>query len=65
MILYGEINKTTEKGFRTLVTTLTKKMAEDLTKYLKELGVKTTYLHSDIDTMERMKIIQRFKLGRI
>jgi len=61
--LYGEINRTTEKGFRTLVTTLTKKMAEDLTKYLKELGVKTTYLHSDIDTMERMKIIQELRKG--
>ncbi|MEW8993867.1 excinuclease ABC subunit UvrB [Clostridium sp.] len=61
--LYGEINSTTEKGFRTLVTTLTKKMAEDLTKYLKELGVKTTYLHSDIVTMERMKIIQELRKG--
>jgi excinuclease ABC subunit B len=61
--LYGEINRTTERGFRTLVTTLTKKMAEDLTKYLKELGVKTTYLHSDIDTMERMKIIQKLRKG--
>ena len=61
--LYGEINRTTEKGFRTLVTTLTKKMAEDLTKYLKELGVKITYLHSDIDTMERMKIIQELRKG--
>lgn len=61
--LYGEINRTTEKGFRTLVTTLTKKMAEDLTKYLKELGVKTTYLHSDIITMERMKIIQELRRG--
>lgn len=61
--LYGEINRTTEKGFRTLVTTLTKKMAEDLTKYLKELGVKTTYLHSDIITMERMKIIQELRKG--
>lgn len=61
--LYGEINRTTERGFRTLVTTLTKKMAEDLTKYLKELGVKTTYLHSDIVTMERMKIIQELRKG--
>jgi excinuclease ABC subunit B len=61
--LYGEINRTTEKGFRTLVTTLTKKMAEDLTKYLKELGVKATYLHSDIDTMERMKIIRELRKG--
>ncbi len=61
--LYGEIIKTTERGFRTLVTTLTKKMAEDLTKYLKELGVKTTYLHSDIITMERMEIIRDLRRG--
>lgn len=61
--LYGEIINTTERGFRTLVTTLTKKMAEDLTKYLKELGVKTTYLHSDIITMERMEIIRDLRRG--
>jgi excinuclease ABC subunit B len=61
--LYGEINKTTENGFRTLITTLTKRMSEDLTKYLIELGVKTTYMHSDIDTIERMKIIREFRLG--
>ena len=61
--LYAEINKTTEKGFRTLITTLTKRMAEDLTKYLTELGVKTTYMHSDIDTIERMKIIRELRLG--
>ncbi len=61
--LYGEIIKTTERGFRTLVTTLTKKMAEDLTKYLTELGVKTTYMHSGIDTMERMRIIKSLRLG--
>lgn len=61
--LYGEINRTTERGYRTLVTTLTKKMAEDLTKYLKELGVKTTYLHSDIITMERMEIIRDLRRG--
>jgi len=61
--LYGEINKTTERGFRTLITTLTKRMAEDLTKYLSELGVKATYMHSDIDTIERMKIIREFRLG--
>lgn len=61
--LYSEIMKTTKKGFRTLVTTLTKKMAEDLTKYFKELGVKTTYLHSDVVTMERMKIIQQLRQG--
>lgn len=61
--LYGEINKTKERGFRTLITTLTKRMAEDLTKYLTELGVKTTYMHSDIDTIERMKIIRDLRLG--
>lgn len=61
--LYSEINKTTERGFRTLITTLTKRMAEDLTKYLTELGVKTTYMHSDIDTIERMKIIRDLRLG--
>ncbi|NLK94282.1 MAG: excinuclease ABC subunit UvrB [Clostridiales bacterium] len=61
--LYEEIKKTAKKGFRTLVTTLTKRMAEDLTKYLSELGVKTTYMHSDIDTIERMKIIRELRLG--
>ncbi|MDU4891053.1 MAG: excinuclease ABC subunit UvrB [Clostridium sp.] len=61
--LYSEIMQTIEKGFRVLVTTLTKKMAEDLTKYFKELGVKITYLHSDIDTMERMKIIRELRSG--
>ena len=61
--LYGEIKKTTERGFRTLITTLTKRMAEDLTTYLTELGVKTTYMHSDIDTIERMKIIKELRLG--
>lgn len=61
--LYGEIKKTTEKGFRTLITTLTKRMAEDLTKYLTELGIKTTYMHSDIETIERMKVIRELRLG--
>ena len=61
--LYQEIKKTTEAGYRTLITTLTKRMAEDLTKYLKELGVKATYMHSDIDTIERMKIIRELRLG--
>ncbi|WP_050606479.1 excinuclease ABC subunit UvrB [Clostridium niameyense] len=55
--LYSNIQKTISNGFRILVTTLTKKMAEDLTDYLKDIGVKTRYLHSDIDTIERMKII--------
>ena len=61
--LYAEIQKTVEKGFRVLITTLTKRMAEDLTKYLKDLGVKTTYMHSDIETIERMKIIRELRLG--
>ncbi len=63
--LYSEINKTVKKGFRVLVTTLTKRMSEDLTKYLKELNVKVTYLHSDIDTMERMKIIKDLRTGEV
>lgn len=61
--LYEEIKTTTERGFRTLITTLTKRMAEDLTKYLTELGIKVTYMHSDIDTIERMKIIRDLRLG--
>ncbi|SHE69895.1 excinuclease ABC subunit UvrB [Clostridium fallax] len=61
--LYGEIKETIEKGFRVLVTTLTKRMAEDLTKYLKDLGIKATYMHSDIKTIERMKIIKSLRLG--
>ena len=62
--LYAEILKTTERGFRTLVTTLTKRMSEDLTKYLTELGVRTTYMHSDIKTIERMEIIRDLRLGK-
>ncbi len=61
--LYSQIKNTVDKGFRVLVTTLTKRMAEDLTKYLKDLGVKTTYMHSDIETIERMKIIRDLRLG--
>ncbi len=61
--LIGEINKTTQKGFKTLVTTLTKKTAEDLTSYLKECGLRVKYLHSDIDTMERMEIIRDLRLN--
>ncbi len=63
--LYHEILKTVEKGFRVLITTLTKRMAEDLTKYFLELRVKVTYMHSDIDTMERMKIIRDLRLGDV
>ena len=62
--LYGSILETTKREFRTLVTTLTKKMAEDFTKYLTDLGVKTTYMHSDIDTIERMEIIRDLRLGK-
>jgi excinuclease ABC subunit B len=61
--LYGEIKLRSAKSERVLVTTLTKKMAEDLTDYLKELGVKVRYMHSDIDTLERMQIIRDLRLG--
>lgn len=63
--LYKECRITTEKGERVLVTTLTKKMAEDLTKYFKELGLKAEYLHSDIDTIERVKILRKLRKGDI
>lgn len=61
--LIGEINSTVSNGFRVLVTTLTKKMAEDLTDYFKDVGIKVKYLHSDIDTIERMKIIRDLRMG--
>ncbi|NFG62772.1 excinuclease ABC subunit UvrB [Clostridium sp. CMCC3677] len=61
--LYTEIQETISRGYRILITTLTKRMAEDLTKYMIELGVKATYMHSDIDTIERMKIIRDLRLG--
>ncbi|QSO48181.1 excinuclease ABC subunit UvrB [Alicyclobacillus mengziensis] len=61
--LVGEINERTKKGERVLVTTLTKKMAEDLTDYFKELGIKVRYMHSDIKTMERMVILRDLRLG--
>lgn len=61
--LLHEINETTKKGFRTLVTTLTKKMAEDLTKYLDDMGIRVKYLHSDIDTLERLEIIRDLRMG--
>ena len=63
--LYVEIQRTVQRGFRVLITTLTKRMAEDLTKYLKDLNVKATYMHSDIDTLERMKIIRELRLGEV
>ena len=61
--LVGEINRETKKGSKVLVTTLTKRMAEDLTEYLKDVGVRVNYLHSDIDTLERTKIIRDMRLG--
>ena len=61
--LVTEIYKNVEKNERVLITTLTKKMAEDLTKYLEELDIKVTYLHSDIDTLERMEKIRDLRLG--
>jgi len=61
--LLNEIRRREEQGERTLVTTLTKKMAEDLTDYLLEAGVKTRYLHSEIDTLERIQIIRELRLG--
>ena len=61
--LIDEINTTIEKGDRVLVTTLTKKMAEDLTTYLTETGIKVKYLHSDIKTIERSEIIRELRLG--
>jgi len=61
--LLGEIHKRTDAGERVLVTTLTKRMAEDLTDYLSEHGVRVRYLHSDIDTVERVEIIRDLRLG--
>ncbi len=62
--LISEITKVTERDERVLVTTLTKVMAEDLTSYFKEIGIKVTYLHSDIKTIERMEIIRDLRLGK-
>ncbi len=61
--LVGEIYQRTEKNERVLITTLTKKMAESLTDYLDDLGIKVRYMHYDIDTIERMKIIRELRLG--
>lgn len=61
--LIGEIHKRIARNERVLVTTLTKKMAEDLTDYLKEMGIKVRYLHSDIKTIERMQILRELRLG--
>ena len=62
--IIGEVNSVIKKGERVLITTLTKKMAENLTDYLKNVGIKTTYLHSDIDTIERMEIIRDLRVGK-
>ncbi len=62
--LFGEINKRAERNERVLVTTLTKKMAEDLTDYLREMSVRVRYMHSEIDTLERMEIIRDLRLGK-
>ncbi|NBV50962.1 excinuclease ABC subunit UvrB [bacterium] len=61
--LYGEIRKRVEKQQRTLVTTLTKKMSEDLTEYFQKMGIKAVYLHSDIDAIERVEIIRQLRMG--
>ncbi len=61
--LIGEINKVAEKGEKVFVTTLTKKMAESLTDYLKNAGIRVKYLHSEIDTLERMEIIRDLRMG--
>ncbi|MBI3152651.1 MAG: excinuclease ABC subunit UvrB [Chloroflexi bacterium] len=61
--LVGEISQRVERGERILVTTLTKRMAEDLTKYMKELGIKVNYLHSEVETLERVSILRDLRLG--
>ncbi|CQR46466.1 UvrABC system protein B [Paraliobacillus sp. PM-2] len=62
--LIGEINKRIERNERVLITTLTKKMSEDLTDYLKEIGMKVAYLHSEIKTLERIEIIRDLRVGK-
>ena len=61
--MLGEIRDTTKAGYRTLVTVLTKRMAEDLTEYLHEQGIRVRYMHSDIDTLERIEILRDLRLG--
>src|SRR6476660_2997905 len=61
--LVNEARETTRKGYRTLVTTLTKRMAEDLTEYLHEAGLKVRYMHSDVETLERIELIRELRLG--
>mgnify|MGYP000140422414 CR=1 FL=1 len=60
--LVAEVNKEIEKKNKVLITTLTKRMAEDLTDYMKDLGIRVRYLHSDIDTLERAEIIRDMRL---
>lgn len=62
--LLFEVRAVTARGFRTLVTTLTKKMAEDLADYLNDAGIRVVYMHSDIDTLDRIEIIQNLRLGK-
>ena len=61
--LLGEIHKETDKGNKVLVTTLTKRMAEELTDYMREVGIRVKYLHSDIDTLERLEIVRDLRMG--
>lgn len=61
--LIGEVNRETAKGNKVMITTLTKKMAEDLTNYMREVGIRVRYLHSDVDTLERMEIIRDMRMN--
>src|SRR5262249_58192419 len=61
--LVGEVRQVAAAGYRALVTVLTKRMAEDLTEYLHEQGIRVRYMHSDIDTLERIEIIRDLRLG--
>ena len=62
--LIGEIQDRVNKNERVLITTLTKKMSEDLTDYLKEIGIKVQYLHSEVKTLERIEIIRELRMGK-
>ena len=61
--LISEVNRETAKGNKVMITTLTKKMAEDLTNYMREVGIRVRYLHSDVDTLERMEIIRDMRMN--
>ena len=63
--IINEVNGAIEREERVLITTLTKRMSEDLSRHLKEIGYKVTYMHSDVDTLERMKIIRDLRLGKV